>query len=160
MTTARGTSLSVSVSCPANIECGVTASTKVLRVIGTQTMYLCGSDELYSAAYSCEKTAPNQCPSTAWNTTLRLEHLFVMVIYSVFLFITLREYRSLDGGRCRANVLYRISLWRLRSLMLMDSLPFSTMLALWAHLTLELSLALAAENGMRNITDRIDRWST
>jgi hypothetical protein len=78
VTTAKGTSLTVSVQCPANIECGITASTYVLRVKGTMTMYSCGSSDIYSNTYPCQDSAPKQCPSSAWNTTFGTPHAFTL----------------------------------------------------------------------------------
>ncbi|KAK1579404.1 uncharacterized protein LY79DRAFT_564430 [Colletotrichum navitas] len=68
-TTARGSSLTVGIACPANVRCGITASSYVLEVNGTETLYRCGSKNKYDTQYPCQKSAPDHCPTTFWNTT-------------------------------------------------------------------------------------------
>ncbi|GKT48740.1 uncharacterized protein ColSpa_08921 [Colletotrichum spaethianum] len=69
VTTAKGTSLTVSIACPANVRCGITASTYVLEINGTETIYRCGSKNMYDTSYPCSDTADSHCPTTFWNTT-------------------------------------------------------------------------------------------
>ncbi|KAK1994891.1 hypothetical protein LX36DRAFT_640725 [Colletotrichum falcatum] len=68
-TTARGSSLTVSIACPANVRCGITASAYVLEIKGTETLYRCGSKNKFDQQYPCQDSAPDHCPTTFWNTT-------------------------------------------------------------------------------------------
>lgn len=87
-TTAKGTSLTVGITCPANVRCGLTASTYVLQVQGTETMYRCGSSQMYDQRWPCQDSAPSHCPTMFWNTTDAVTKPFTAVSGTLFLSCT------------------------------------------------------------------------
>ncbi|KAI6382173.1 hypothetical protein MCOR25_000764 [Pyricularia grisea] len=105
-TTAKGTSLTVGITCPANVRCGLTASTYVLEVVGTETMYRCGSKNLYDQSYPCQDSAPDHCPTMFWNTTSGVTKPFTAYLPLAKSKSNVDELLSVEYNACSAGMDY------------------------------------------------------
>ncbi|CAI6267070.1 unnamed protein product [Periconia digitata] len=105
-TTARGSSLTVGISCPANVRCGLTASSYVLEVKGTETMYRCGSNDKYDTSYPCSKSAPDHCPTTFWNTTSGVTKEFTAYLPLAKSPSNVNELLAVEYNACSAGMDY------------------------------------------------------
>uniref|UniRef100_L7IYK8 Uncharacterized protein n=1 Tax=Pyricularia oryzae (strain P131) TaxID=1143193 RepID=L7IYK8_PYRO1 len=105
-TTAKGTSLTVGITCPANVRCGLTASTYVLQVQGTETMYRCGSSQMYDQRWPCQDSAPSHCPTMFWNTTDAVTKPFTAYLPLAKSKSNVNELLSVEYNACSAGMDY------------------------------------------------------